>query len=556
MIKLPLTVVVILIGLLFGSSSITAQENNYWLQIESFSTLGEAKNLVIQLSDQVSKLRIFRSIRGRYLVVTGRYSKSVAAQLRAGLASKGVIGESTNITTGQHFRDQFPPVDPDLASTPENDAKPRVSELSVEDAIRVQNALTWYGDYTGAIDGIIGPQTRKAFKSYQERLGETPDRPLNRFTIRALMRAYEEELEVIGLQPVVRRAAGLSIEIPTAMLVFDRVEDPFVYFGPSHGNQIQLFLISMPGNSVTLATLYQSLGSLDFIPPRGTGSIESDHFVLRSEDETIHALADVRLFEGRIKGYLLLWHPRQNSLMARVTNIMSDSLQEISVQTLSIPTSDSSQSPSSSPLVELNIPRPKRRISGFFVDNQGSVVTSSVIADDCGKVFVAPSHEMRLVAVDAETGIALISPVTNHSPLAYARLRSEEVSKGESVNLSGYSFGGELALPSQTEMTWIGPDPRNPNFTEWGVVAGLTYPSDIGGPILDHSGSVAGILIDNSKSMKKLPEGFQIVARPSAISRLAAKGGVAAQFSFASVPLDQVRQTRNANDLTVLVECY
>ena len=105
-------------------------------------------------------------------------------------------------------------------------------------------------------------------------------------------------------------------------------------------------------------------------------------------------------------------------------------------------------------------------------------------------------------------------------------------------------------------MTWNGPDPRKPNFTEWGVVAGLTYPSDIGGPILDHSGSVAGILIDNSKSMKKLPEGFQIVARPSAISRLAAKGGVATQFSFSSVPLDQVRQTRNANDLTVLVECY
>ena len=537
----------------FNSDRLLAQEENYWIQIGSFRTMNEADALVRQISNRVSNLRIFLSNRGRYLVVSGRYPKRQAARIRDRIESEDLFGNTTNITVGRHFRSQVSPPSQDGVIDSENSERFR---LDTEDAIKAQNALKWFGDYDGKIDGIIGSGSIRAIQSYQERIGENPTGRLTRSGYHDLINAFETEIDLVGLEPITRRAAGINIEIPTNMLEFDRIEEPFVYFGPTRGHQIQMFLVSMVGNYLVLEGLFQSLNQLDFIPPGGARDLSTDRFVIQSEGNATTAYADVRLFEGRIKGFLLISHPRQNQLMARITKAMSESLQESSERTLITPTEDSSSAPAASPLVELDIPRPKFRLSGFFLDPYGTVATSSLIADGCMRVFLAPSFEMRIGAVDRASGIALIVPVNQQSPLAYAKLRTTPLFKGEPMMLSGYSFAGELGSPSQTNVTWNGNDPRQPNRTDSGMVVGAIYPGDIGGPVLDHTGAVAGILIKDLQDAKRLPDGIHPVTLPDAVSRLAATMGIVTHHSFADENLDFASQTRNANDLTVLVECF
>lgn len=539
----------------FNSDQLSAQEENYWIQIASFRTMDAANSLVRQISNRVSNLRIFLSNRGRYLVVSGRYPKSQAARIRDRIESENLFGNTTNITVGRHFRSQTWPPSQDSDWSIDSESSGRF-RLDAEDAIKAQNALKWFGDYEGKIDGVIGSGSIRAIQSYQERIGENPTGLLTQSGYRDLINAFKTEIDSVGLEPVTRRAAGINIEVPTNMLEFDRIEEPFVYFGPTRGHQIQMFLVSMAGNYLVLENLFQSFNRLDFIPMGGARNLSTDRFVIQSEGNATTAYADVRLFEGRIKGYLLVSHPRQNELMARITKAMSESLQESSERTLTIPIEDSSSDPAASPLVELDIPRPKLRLSGFFLDPYGTVATSSLIADGCMRIFLPPSFEMRIGAVDRASGIALIVPVNQQSPLAHAKLRTNPLFKGELMILSGYSFNGELGSPSQTDVTWNGNDPRQPDRTDSGIIVGAIYPGDIGGPVFDHTGAVSGILIKDLQDAKRLPDGIHPVTLSDALSRLAATMGIVTHYSFADKRLDFASQTRNANDITVLVECF
>ncbi|MCY4007989.1 MAG: serine protease [Rhodobacteraceae bacterium] len=547
-----LIIILLLPCCLLASPGVQAQDRNWWLQLQSFRGYNEANHLVGQISGRVSGLRIFRSLNNRYLVVSGRYTKGQAAQLRGQLITGGLIKDTSSITTGKHFREQVWPT----ANRPEAVETQQASTIrrGSEDAFAAQTALQWFGDYRGAIDGIFGAGTVAAIRNYQGRTETPVTGQLTRSQFNQLTASYEQELEYFGLQPVIRTAAGIAVDIPGNILRFSRVEEPFIYFEPVGNNRLQLFLISLTGSSATFESLFESMQLIDFIPDDGETQFSRDRFEIRAADDSISAYADVRLFDERIKGYLLIWDPVNETQMGRVTRAMSNSLQESSALTLTMPTVDGDRS-SSPPLVRLDIPQPRFRQSGFFIDPQGIVVTSSVVADSCEQIFLFPNHEMMLGPVDRGADIALILPVDRQTPLSYARLRRGDPAKGEEITLSGFSFGGELGSPSQTPAIWNGNDPRNASMAH-GLVAVDAYRGDIGGPVLDRSGLVVGALVADIEAGRRLPSGMHSVAKNKAISRLASQAGIDLDHADTAAELQFADLARDAKDITVLVECF
>ncbi|MEM7694655.1 MAG: serine protease [Pseudomonadota bacterium] len=85
-------------------------------------------------------------------------------------------------------------------------------------ASTVQNALVWAGHLDGPVDGIFGPQSRKAVQAFQRTIGHAATGRLERDQLRTLMgKARAERLRArwrISHDDV----AGLSYGLPTAQL--------------------------------------------------------------------------------------------------------------------------------------------------------------------------------------------------------------------------------------------------------------------------------------------------------------------------------------------------
>ena len=556
-----LPAVALAVSLLFAGVS-SAQGREYWVHIRSFGKVGQAFQLIQDLADGVPALHIFEAADGNFVVASGEFTKDSAAELRNRLIDAGIISDSSAVIDGEDFRVQlWPAAEPTEPAQPAAETTAANSQASQEKALfdegeklAAQIALAWSGDYRGAIDGIFGPRTRAAVQAFQRRNSIDPTGQLTRGQFDLLIRQHNQEVEKAGYKTVEHEPAGISIGIPRSMLEFSRTDIPFIYYDPTPGNRLQLFLISMPGNRVTLEALYNLFLGFEFMPEGGHRSLERQRFAIQSRNDRLNVYADVRLFERRVKGFLLLWHPDIDPLMTRMSRSMSADFQESSESTFSIPLG-SNDGDDDSFFAGLKIPRPKSRHSGFFIDSVGTVATSSSVASACSGIMLAPDQKMTVAADSPADGVALLTPAETQVPLAHARFQPSRIASGAQITASGYSFGGELGAPSQSHGRWIGRDP-SADKTERYLAEVEAYPGDFGGPVLDKTGAVVGMLREQSSEGKILPEGVQPVAPASAIASLATSIGKSAMYSFSGGKLVPSDLNRLASDMTVLIDCY
>ena len=470
----------------------------------------------------------------------GSGEASVGSELIAQAATDAEVSES-----GQSA---------DQTALESNTRQRAASVLDHGEKLTAQHALAWFGDYNGKIDGIFGRGTRAAVQAFQRRNSIDPTGQLTRSQFDLLNYQHKKELEETGYETVEHEPAGIGIGIPTSMLEYSRTEVPFIYYDPTPGNRIQLFLISMPGSRIALEALFSLFQGFEFMPEGGSRSLERQRFIIESKNDLLNAFADVRLFENRIKGFLLLWHPVTDARVARIARSMSTGLQESSESTLSIPI-DTDNIESNAFFAGLQIPRPKSRHTGFFIDSSGTVATGSSVAGNCADIILSPDQKMTVAAVGAEDGIALLTPVETQVPLVHARLRPSQPTRGAQVSVSGYSFGGELGAPSQSHGKWIGKDPTAGEQERY-LIEAETYPGDVGGPVLDVTGAVVGIMRERISEGKTLPDGVQPLAPARAIASLAITIGKQAEYAFSGGKLESSDLNRTASDMTVLLDCY
>jgi S1-C subfamily serine protease len=137
--------------------------------------------------------------------------------------------------------------------------------------------------------------------------------------------------------------------------------------------------------------------------------------------------------------------------------------------------------------------------TGFYVSNAGHVLTNQHVVDGCGTVAISrPDGKrtpLRLIAQDENTDLALLQDVGASSrPLAFRPGGQTAIRAGERVVLVGY--------PARSQLGGV-------NVTE-GLVSGLrgplgdqsrfqysapTQPGNSGGPVLDQTGHVVGVVV-------------------------------------------------------------
>ncbi len=571
------------------ASSLHAQQSN-WIQIEAKRSLGQAQDAARRYGRDLPGVNGFALRSGWYAIVLGPFSAQEARDALQELRATRQIPSDSYIVSGNTFRRQFWPVGAALGTataqepaaqpapaptdpveqaetTPpvaapvaadETPAQARRSErqLTRQERELLQTALQWEGFYTAAIDGAFGPGTRNSMAQWQTANSFEPTGVLTTRQRQILLDRYQAVLASLGLTYYRDDVAGIEIDLPMALVEFEKYEPPFVQFREKDGSNVRVLLISQSGDEATLRGLYDIMQTLEIVPLDGPRAFKGQQFTLTGENARMSSHSFARLSGGQIKGYTLIWPAGDNKRRDMVLAAMQSSFAPLPDSVLADDFGDDQAGQSRDLLAGLAIRRPEFSRSGFFVTADGAVLTSAKALGQCERITLDDSMTGSIVATDDDTGLALVRPDEAQAPLSLARFRMSTPRLNSEIAVSGYSYGGILGAPTLTfgrllDLTGLNGESKldrlSLNATE----------ADSGGPVLDATGAVAGMLLPLSAADgKRLPDDVRFAADAGAIVDFLEGEGIDYATADSTDRMAPEDLTGLASGMTVLVNCW
>jgi len=580
-----------------------AQDRGVWVQVEAQPTLGQAQTRVRAYAGRFEDVNGYYLGGGWYGIALGPYAPGDAAALLARLRSSGAIPADSFIADGRQFQSQFWPIGVGAQTAPQDlpqtDPAPEVvvpeiaqleitqpeiadeqapaepvvvaqpvvpdetaREAQASEALLsrperelLQTALQWAGYYNAAIDGAFGRGTRAAMAAWQGDNGFEPTGILTTRQRAVLLGAYNAVLDGLDLQLVRDDATGIEMQIPTGVVTFSGYEPPFARFDPSGELDATVLLISQEGDQSRLFGLYEIMQTLEIVPPEGPRSRSTNSFELEGIDGRIHSTTYAALADGQIKGFTLIWPAGDEERRTRLLGLMRASFTPVAGvldPALRPPGEDQAVDLISG----LAVRKPILSRSGFYIDARGTALTTTEVVDGCGSITLDSDHAAQVVLRDDALGIAVLRPQTPLAPIGVAVFQTGVPRLQAEVAVSGYPYGGVLAMPALTFGRLA--DIRGLNGEDEVKRLTLTaQPGDVGGPVFDNSGAVLGMLLPRRITQGQVlpPEvGFAVDA--GAILGALDAGGIEAQTTDTISFMPPETLTRRAADMTVLVSCW
>ena len=552
-----------------------------WVQVEALPDLRSAQERARAYGSALKDVNGFRLRSGWYALALGPYGEAEAQAKLRELRGAGIIPDDSYISDSRPYRQQFWPIGAGATTiSPETPLQPapsvttpaptptptpapvdldetpreaRASEalLSRDQKKELQVAMQWFGLYKSAIDGSFGKGTRNSMAQWQDANGYTPTGILTTKQRKALMDTYTGALAALGLGQVKDDKAGLEITMPIGLVEFDKYEYPFVQYREKNGSGVEVLLISQPGDENTLYGLYDVMQTLEIVPLEGERSKGRRSFTLTGQNADIQSYTYARTESGTVKGFTLVYPPAKAEDMARVIQIMQDSM-VVTEGTLTPDLSDAAAQ-GVDLLSGLDIRKPTLARSGFYVDGRGNVLTTAETVASCGRITLDNTYEATVKATG--NGLALLEPATSLVPLNYARLATAAGRLRAPVAVAGYSYEGALDAPTLTYGTLE-------DLKGLGGEAGLqrldlaTLPGDVGGLVMDMTGAVTGMLVDYDTSGKALPSAVRFALKSSELATFLSENSVIVATSDTTTLLDAEDLAVMGTDMTVLVSCW
>ena len=584
-------VFLVVIAANFGGA-VTAQQAT-WLQIEAQPSLERAQERAADYAGAIRNVAGYRlGSTNWYAVVVGPQGESETASLRSTLRNQGLIPNDSFSTDGSSFTSQFWPIggaavaapdtpptsapahpDAPIVATPipetdpvpapvtdETPAEARQSEaqLSADERKQLQIALQWEGFYEAAIDGAFGRGTRNSMGEWQVAKGYAATGILTTRQRRELLTAYNAVLAGLGLEMVRDETAGIEIMMPLELIGFDSYEPPFAHYGPHNDTDRfpKVLLISQKGDTDTLFGLYDIMQTLEIVPENGAREKRNNSFTLIGEGADFISHTEAVARDGAVKGFTLIWPTGDEKRRQRVIDELTGSFAALPDRVMNDLVGEPTEDQRIDLLAGLEIRRPDSSRSGFYVDARGTVLTTATAVQNCSRITLNEEIEATLQASDAKTGLALLTPSQALAPRAFARFQPAVPRLQSTVVLAGYSYEGILGAPTLTFGTLA--DLRGLDGDESVKRLDLTaQPGDAGGPVLDVSGAVLGMLMPNvDRDGRTLPDAVSFAVDVETIADFMSANGLSASAAERSGPLKSGVLTETATDMTVLVSCW
>jgi Putative peptidoglycan binding domain./Sporulation related domain. len=569
-----------------------------WVQIEAKNSLAQAEARAREWAGMFPDVSGFRLDSGWYAIALGPFpDDQTADDRRLLLRGEGLIPRDSFVADGGNFGQQFWPVGAGLGMTPRPEAQP-APEAQPEDPVAppvadtqpeplteaapievpapietlaesrrleaaltrderrdIQAALEWTGHYQGALDGLFGRGTRASIADWQLKNGYEPTGVLSSTQQIALLDRVASERAALGLEKVTESEAGIEIDMPLGLVQFARYNAPFVNYAPKDGSGVQVLLISQPGDAARLRGLYDAMQTLEIVPVRGERKLGASGFTIEGKNDKIHSYTQADLSKGLIKGFTLVWPASDDQRMTRVLDAMKKSFAPVGTAALDATLGQPMSVTRAALMAGIEKRAPVFSRSGFFIDAEGHVLTAAEGLAQCGRITIE-DHPAELSYEAGAEGYAVLTPKDTLAPKAVAKFRTDAPFSGTQVAVAGFSYPEALPAPVL-------------NFGKLSALKGLegektqarieakTRAGDVGGPVLDGSGAVVGMLLPVAKDPQRvLPDGLTVALQASAMAPgLSARGFAPEASDFSGQRTPEDLQTL-ADGMVVQISCW
>lgn len=200
--------------------------------------------------------------------------------------------------------------------------------------------------------------------------------------------------------------------------------------------------------------------------------------------------------------------------------------------------------------------------TGFFVSNDGHIVTNNHVIEGCKAIEVTPvgsrATSAYVVSRDKTNDLAIIK--TTMPPTVLPAIRSQ-LRLGEPVYVFGFPLTGLLATSgnfttgSVTAVSGMGDDTR---FLQ---ISAPVQPGNSGGPLIDKFGNVVGVIVAKLDALKlaaltkDIPQNVNFAIKSNIALNFLESNNLAANTSAKSRELPAEAIAELANLFTVRITC-
>jgi serine protease Do len=375
------------------------------------------------------------------------------------------------------------------------------------------------------------------------------------------------------LKPVRHPIAGLPLWVPMGV-GFNQIETRSGLDFET-ANKIASISFNFFPNGDLRATHSRLLNGTGFQPVYS--KLRDNFFAIETEGRGLNVYSRYQAIAGGIIGFTLSWtqDDAQNAILhgERLATLMSDLFRaNIELNLARSPPTPRQATMAAVPQPQL--PRPpairepegkkkdnqKSFGTGFFVSSDGHIITNSHVVEDCSSVQVtlglAPRMGGRIMTQDFANDLALIKVETH--PTAFASLRSG-LRLGENVAAFGFPLAGLLAtsgnftLGNVTATAGLGDDTRLLQ------ISAPVQPGNSGGPLVDYSGNVVGVVEGTLNAItieKILPQNANFAIKANMVTNFLDANNVAyTSGTIGSATLQPAELAARAKALSVIIEC-
>lgn len=203
--------------------------------------------------------------------------------------------------------------------------------------------------------------------------------------------------------------------------------------------------------------------------------------------------------------------------------------------------------------------------SGFVVSSAGLVLTNKHVIRGCSSLKVrndsTSAETAHVVAIDANDDLALLSTKLGGQAVAVFR-DGAPVRRGEDVVAVGYPLSGLLADQVNVSPGAVNALAGMYNDPHQLQMSAPVQPGSSGGPLLDASGNVVGIVVTklNAKvvadAMGDIPQNVNFALKGTVAESFLASNGVQVSRAPSNAPKSNADVGDIGRRVTVLVECW
>ena len=201
--------------------------------------------------------------------------------------------------------------------------------------------------------------------------------------------------------------------------------------------------------------------------------------------------------------------------------------------------------------------------TGFFINAAGQVLTNHHVIGECGGLAAGTvaggMSPAELVADDSDNDLAVIKVAA--APKAVASFRAPVLRQAEAVMAYGFPLTGALASDGNvtsgnvTALAGWRDDPR------YFQISAPVQPGNSGGPLLDMSGNVAGVIVAKldalriAKVIHDIPQNVNFAIKGTVATKFLDDHGIRYGSAGSGGTLSPPDVSDKARAFTVLIEC-